>query len=239
MERKFGDDVIFKPADVREFVGPCLKLMVAMGFLLLISICHCLSGKQDEENEMGSSTKISRKDDVTINIDNAPVPETNPGMESDGKKCPEKRNFACNFCGREFTKCSSLVIHEKTHTDERPFSCDICGNTYSEEEDLRNHRPIHGTEKPFKCSQCGKGFSQSRTLEVHGILHVDDAPFKCTHCARAFHDVSNLSLHLLIHCDTRPYDESTEKLIPGEEELLSYVELEAGVNHSDTEVKKY
>lgn len=53
MERKFGDDVIFKPADVREFVGPCLKLMVAMGFLLLISICHCLSGKQDEENEMG------------------------------------------------------------------------------------------------------------------------------------------------------------------------------------------
>ncbi|KAA1476089.1 hypothetical protein DENSPDRAFT_492841 [Dentipellis sp. KUC8613] len=53
--------------------------------------------------------------------------------------------YECNYCGKGFTRPSSLKIHLHSHTGERPYMCTVegCGRTFSVQSNMRRHARTH------------------------------------------------------------------------------------------------
>lgn len=80
----------------------------------------------------------------------AAVPDATAGPSDDatrrGKKSVEKtassHKYECQWCGKRFTRPSSLKIHLHVHTGEKPYICDEpgCGKSFSVQSNLRRHK---------------------------------------------------------------------------------------------------
>lgn len=53
--------------------------------------------------------------------------------------------YECMYCGKGFTRPSSLKIHLNSHTGERPFVCTFegCGRSFSVLSNMRRHARVH------------------------------------------------------------------------------------------------
>ncbi|KAE8229938.1 hypothetical protein CF326_g5077 [Tilletia indica] len=53
--------------------------------------------------------------------------------------------YECTWCGKRFSRPSSLKIHYHSHTGEKPYVCDEagCGRTFSVQSNLRRHQRGH------------------------------------------------------------------------------------------------
>ncbi|THH19957.1 hypothetical protein EW146_g1308 [Bondarzewia mesenterica] len=53
--------------------------------------------------------------------------------------------YECSYCGKGFTRPSSLKIHLHSHTGERPYVCTVegCGRTFSVQSNMRRHARTH------------------------------------------------------------------------------------------------
>ena len=84
--------------------------------------------------------------------------------------------YACDICGKRFSKQSSLARHKYEHSGNnnnnnneyiyvhlgvRPFICDVCTKAFKHKHHLAEHRRLHTGEKPFQCTKCFKRFSHS------------------------------------------------------------------------------
>lgn len=52
-----------------------------------------------------------------------------------------------------------------------PFACNVCGRNYSRVDHLARHYRSHTREKPFCCSTCNKTFGRADLLKRHSISH--------------------------------------------------------------------
>ncbi|KAJ9476630.1 Zinc finger protein CRM3 [Pseudozyma hubeiensis] len=54
--------------------------------------------------------------------------------------------YECAWCGKRFSRPSSLKIHHHSHTGEKPFVCNEpgCGRSFSVQSNLRRHQKCHG-----------------------------------------------------------------------------------------------
>lgn len=65
-------------------------------------------------------------------------------VREDGEKIVDK--YDCPLCPKTFSK-SSLRDHLKRHTFERPFACDVCGANFTRQSSLTNHwKHEHGNK---------------------------------------------------------------------------------------------
>ncbi|CAL1707605.1 unnamed protein product [Somion occarium] len=53
--------------------------------------------------------------------------------------------YECSYCGKGFTRPSSLKIHINTHTGEKPYTCPFegCGRSFSVQSNMRRHARVH------------------------------------------------------------------------------------------------
>lgn len=58
---------------------------------------------------------------------------------------PSSAKYECPYCGKGFTRPSSLKIHVHSHTGERPFKCTFeeCNRTFSVQSNMRRHARTH------------------------------------------------------------------------------------------------
>ena len=55
--------------------------------------------------------------------------------------------YECAWCGKRFSRPSSLKIHHHSHTGEKPFVCNEpgCGRSFSVQSNLRRHQKCHAS----------------------------------------------------------------------------------------------
>ncbi|VDD77943.1 unnamed protein product [Mesocestoides corti] len=80
----------------------------------------------------------------------------------------------CSFCGKQYARRYSLVIHLRTHTGQKPLVCRICSRRFGDPSNLNKHLRIHATgttvdvvNNPYICQICGNVSARRRDLERH------------------------------------------------------------------------
>ena len=123
------------------------------------------------------------------------------GQGSAGKKHvnSELRLFKCLTCGKDFKQKSTLLQHERIHTDSRPYGCTECGKRFRQQSHLTQHLRIHANEKPFACVYCERTFRQRAILNQHLRIHSGEKPFQCPECGKRFRQKAILNQHVRTH----------------------------------------
>lgn len=76
--------------------------------------------------------------------------------------------YECGWCGKRFSRPSSLKIHHHSHTGEKPFVCNEpgCGRTFSVQSNLRRHQKSH-TANSRKVNLLGTPSDQHEGQDLH------------------------------------------------------------------------
>ncbi|KAH8586783.1 C2H2 domain-containing protein [Bisporella sp. PMI_857] len=56
-------------------------------------------------------------------------------------------------------------------TAATPWACELCGKRFTRGFHQRNHLRSHAGERPFKCGECGKAFTRNNDCKRHEKLH--------------------------------------------------------------------
>ncbi|TRY82704.1 hypothetical protein DNTS_018766 [Danionella cerebrum] len=111
-----------------------------------------------------------------------------------------RARYACDSCGRKFTRSSDVRRHQLTHTGERPFHCGQCQKTFQHAWDLTKHCQREHGQGSFACQLCPATFTNLRLLKAHhSQSHVGPPPLYCSICGQASATLPALEQHRLIH----------------------------------------
>ncbi|XP_053319695.1 zinc finger protein 585A-like [Spea bombifrons] len=91
--------------------------------------------------------------------------------ESSTKAHGSEKRYHCNDCGKNFTRKSSLIVHERIHTGEKRFTCTECGKRFGLKSSLVRHIRTHSGRVLNICSKCGIYFSRYSDLLLHLEIH--------------------------------------------------------------------
>ncbi|XP_065161014.1 myeloid zinc finger 1-like isoform X1 [Atheta coriaria] len=128
------------------------------------------------------------------------------GMKNSSKGLGnELRLFKCLTCGKDFKQKSTLLQHERIHTDSRPYGCPECGKRFRQQSHLTQHLRIHANEKPYACVYCERTFRQRAILNQHLRIHSGEKPYECPECGKHFRQKAILNQHVRTHQDVSPH----------------------------------
>lgn len=102
-----------------------------------------------------------------------------------------QRLYACDECGRAFTRTSSLLQHERIYTGERPYECCECDQAFVRCFGLYRHRRTHSAERrgPARGGPSSWGVRPEGTV-VRGPLGprapvAGEKLYECAECGQA------------------------------------------------------
>ncbi|XP_069469185.1 zinc finger protein 16-like isoform X2 [Ambystoma mexicanum] len=130
-------------------------------------------------------------------------PMKNPDFDTETfqDNFPKEEKYFCSKCEIIFSCRSSLLSHQRTHTEGCPYTCSKCDKSFRYISTLYKHQTMHinPTEKPYQCSECGERFEQTSSLAKHRRTHSIERPYKCYECEKSFTQNSNLIRHQKTH----------------------------------------
>uniref|UniRef100_A0A3Q3W8W6 C2H2-type domain-containing protein n=1 Tax=Mola mola TaxID=94237 RepID=A0A3Q3W8W6_MOLML len=97
-----------------------------------------------------------------------------------------------------FSKSTSLVRHNLTHTGQWPHQCSQCGKTFLTSGELL-HKRIHTAERPYPCSYCERRFRCSSDLNMHIRTHTGKKHHRCFLCKKHYSTSMMLKRHVCTH----------------------------------------
>ena len=63
-----------------------------------------------------------------------------------------KLRYACNSCGKRFTRPSHVEIHQRIHTGHRPYQCKHCDYSCAQQGNLKYHMSSHHAHREHNTS---------------------------------------------------------------------------------------
>ncbi|XP_055692801.1 endothelial zinc finger protein induced by tumor necrosis factor alpha-like isoform X2 [Lutzomyia longipalpis] len=153
-------------------------------------------------------------DQTGSSLDSFAMPDLLPGTHqmhqathgpSGKSKGSDLRLFKCLTCGKDFKQKSTLLQHERIHTDSRPYGCPECGKRFRQQSHLTQHLRIHANEKPYSCAYCPRSFRQRAILNQHLRIHSGEKPYACPECGKHFRQKAILNQHVRTHQDVSPH----------------------------------
>jgi hypothetical protein len=139
-----------------------------------------------ERNAM--PTPSTNSTTTTTNYGNQVNTTTHSTTSSDGSFIAVSGNghaggpkYQCGWCGKRFSRPSSLKIHHHSHTGEKPFACTApnCGRTFSVQSNLRRHQKCHSTQGTAKGPSNEEGPLVGYTRMPEGTTQ-DERPYQRT-----------------------------------------------------------
>ncbi|VVC95886.1 unnamed protein product [Leptidea sinapis] len=126
---------------------------------------------QDHEYELPffSSQSVLELDSLQENKEIIPLPPVTEitSTEHPPRKEGEKK-YACNSCGKSFTRINGLKNHISKHNDYPKHLCSTCVSG------LRVHKGSHLAKQYVTCEICHKNLPNKRKLQKHMNLHGVD-----------------------------------------------------------------
>lgn len=132
-----------------------------------------------------------------------------PAKNRRGKRgCVDEREkvYACDLCGRRFTRKDNLQVHESTHTGAKPYECQVCFKRFTRKGNMLTHMYTHTSERQYECQTCLKKFTTKDNLSRHMNTHYDVRLYVCDICSRKFAEKATLTKHMVTHTDERLYE---------------------------------
>ena len=83
-----------------------------------------------------------------------------------------KKDYKCEYCGKEYTDKKHLVVHIKRIHDNftGDEQCNQCGKLYFSKQVLKEHiRNMHNKDQnpKLKCDYCQKSYTQKSYFKIH------------------------------------------------------------------------
>lgn len=148
---------------------------------------HTLSWGNDLNISESFTEECSEKTDETIDSSELPIINVLNNHNLEGgiwngsdqilrRTQPREKRFLCSECGKNFTRKSSLIVHQRTHTGEKLFMCSECGKRFGLKSSVVRHMRTHNAEH-FKCMVCGKNFRDYSKFLEHQTSHSGEFPY--------------------------------------------------------------
>ncbi|XP_063700877.1 zinc finger protein 436-like [Culicoides brevitarsis] len=122
-------------------------------------------------------------------------------------------SYACEICGKEFTRKNYRDYHQRIHTSDKPHACELCDFRSAKRHNLVRHMLVHNNEFKFKCEACGKKFKRKTGLIAHQSTHGCNRSFMCPHCGRGYPSRHHLQNHLQKVHEIKLTDEEFENFM--------------------------
>ncbi|CAH2102912.1 unnamed protein product [Euphydryas editha] len=118
-----------------------------------------------------------------------------------------RKNYACKFCNKEFSKLNEYRIHKSLHKKKiMIIKCKYCNKTFVTWSGLRRHHAnwhARVSLSSVTCRTCGKITNSRETLLAHKKLHKKQRLFICNVCGKSYTSSNNLYSHLETHKENR------------------------------------